>query len=162
MTNFFKSLDLHGDFLSCQALMSHALARLSQGKSDFTLQRVFLLEPPPARTVLDILAPSDLSRSLHHTLESLSLSGVTTTDLGDGKLQLTLTLHPHSTRDQLEKVLHSELKGSTHTLTDSKPEVISLESLRAHLKDRRAALLQSKQNKNGSLHVSDNQHREVR
>ena len=42
--NFFKSLNILGDFLSCQALMSHSLARLTNGKSDFSVQRVFLQE----------------------------------------------------------------------------------------------------------------------
>ena len=57
----------------------------------------------------------------------------------------------------MAKVLSEQ--ALTFTIEESKCEVISLESLRTYLKERRAALLQNKQNKNA---LNDHDHNQAR
>lgn len=41
---YFKNLCINKDFVACQALMSPALFKMQNARSDFTLQKVFIKE----------------------------------------------------------------------------------------------------------------------
>jgi hypothetical protein len=93
------------------------------------------------------LSNIDLQRQLHHLFDPLSLSDVSSQDLGDSLLRVSFTLHPQSTPDHIHAVLKD--LHLTYSLTSApSTDHLPLEGLRTYLKDRRAALLQSKQLKN--------------
>jgi hypothetical protein len=68
-------------------------------------------------------------------------------DNGNSTIKITFTLHPSSNEEQINTLLKKHQVG--YTLTGVKEDGYTLETLRSYLKDRRAALLQSKQAKNG-------------
>jgi hypothetical protein len=93
------------------------------------------------------LSNIELQRQLHHLFDPLSLSDVSSQDLGESLLKVSFTLHPQSTPDHIHAVLKD--LHLTYSLTSAtSPEHLPLEGLRTFLKDRRTALLQKKQIKN--------------